>query len=437
LTGGDDPVKNARSHEVPMPLRAAAVLPLLAAVLVAAAPPATAQLIDPYPLDGVLRLNDLQAKGTHNSYHLISPIWNGNPPFDLDYEHAPLDVQLAEQGARKFELDLYWDPAGFRVQHINFVDAASNCPTLVECLSILRDWSLANPWHHPIFVLIEPKGLYSPTMHSDEPITGHYDQLDDEIRSVLEPDGLLITPDEVRGAHATLREAILGDGWPTLRETRGRFLVVMLDTDVDRAQYVDGHPSLAGRAMFVTSSEGRDDAAVMRVDNSITGFATIQRLVALGYVIRSRADVIDDGVADEATRDAAIASGAHYLSTDFPAEGMRADGYWVDLGGRPSRCNPITTAGVACSPLDIEAPAWLRPPVLAFDEPRLRAAFESEVGDPEYDETVDYDGDGRIGYRDLNRLRLAAAPPLACGLVGVELALVAPLVWRRRRRARS
>lgn len=420
-----------------MPFRARAVpsvaVALLALAGLALAPPARAQLIDPYPLDGVLRLNQLQAKGTHNSYHLISPIWSGNPPFDLDYEHAPLDVQLAEQGARKFELDLYWDPAGFRVHHINFVDAESSCPTLIGCLTILRDWSLANPWHHPIFLLFEPKGLYSPFSHSDEPITGHYDQLDDEIRSVLEPDGLLITPDEVRGAHATLRDAILGDGWPTLRETRGRFLVVMLDTGTDRAQYVDGHPSLAGRAMFVTSSRGRDDAAVMRVDDAVTGFDEIQELVALGYVIRSRADVIDDGVADEVTRDAAIASGAHYLSTDFPAAGMREDGYWVDLGGRPSRCNPIAAAGVACDPLDIEAPAWLRPPVLAADEPRLHAAWGSEAGGPGYDETLDYDGDGRLGYGDLNLLRLFAWPPTACGLLGIELALVLPFLRRRRR----
>src|SRR5690606_9018207 len=58
-----------------------------------------------HPLDEVLRIHHLQAKGTHNSYHIAPP----RAPGVWDYTHAPLDVQLGAQGVRKVELDLYFD----------------------------------------------------------------------------------------------------------------------------------------------------------------------------------------------------------------------------------------------------------------------------------------------------------------------------------------
>ena len=91
----------------------------LVAVLFACEPPPEAQPGDPYPLDDVLRFDDLQAKGTHNSYHVQTveiPEWR--------FTHLPLDAQLGEQGIRQFELDLAWnEEAGrYEVFHIAFVD---------------------------------------------------------------------------------------------------------------------------------------------------------------------------------------------------------------------------------------------------------------------------------------------------------------------------
>ena len=73
-----------------------------------AGPPEPEPTFD-YPLDDVLRLNHLQAKSTHNSYH-IEGEESGIP--DWAYTHAPLDVQLGEQGVRHFELDLYRSESG-------------------------------------------------------------------------------------------------------------------------------------------------------------------------------------------------------------------------------------------------------------------------------------------------------------------------------------
>lgn len=349
---------------------------LALALLLASAAARAGEAVDPYPRDDVLRLNHVVAVGTHNSYHLRSPLVGHL--HEYDYEHAPLDVQLNDQGVRKFELDLYWDGelGQYRVHHVNYVDAVTHCPTLIECLETLRGWSLAHPGHHPIFLMIEPKGIYSPVTFSDEPLCDppehevcHYDELDAELRSVLAPENgpdLLITPDEVRGSHATLREAILQDGWPTLRQTRGRFLGAMLG-GVDLAGYTEGRPSLEGRALFVGSSPGRDDAAVMIRDDPEAGFAQIQSLSALGYVIRTRADVLDDAQANDPTRrDAALASGAHYLSSDYPVPEILNNGYWAYVpGGSPSGCNPVSAIGLECDALDIENPAALAPEPIA------------------------------------------------------------------------
>lgn len=328
--------------------------------------------VDPYPQDDALRLNHLQAIGTHNSYHLLSLLYPNRPPAMFDYEHAPLDVQLDEQGVRKFELDVYWDLdlEIFRVHHENYFDKETSCETLQLCLETLRDWSLAHRGHHPILIMIEPKGIHSDFTLSDDPICDppdfeicHYDELDAEIRAVLAPPSgpdLLITPDEVRGTHASLREAVLTDGWPTLRQTRGRFLGVMLG-GLDFDGYTAGLSSLQRRALFIGSSPGRDDAAVLFRDDSVGGEADIAGLAALGYVLRTRADSLDDArVNDTTARDAAFASGAQYISTDFPVPEYLNNGYFAQVpDGTPSRCNPVSTIGLDCTSLDIENPAAL------------------------------------------------------------------------------
>ena len=53
-----------------------------------------------------------------------------------------------------------------------------------------------------------------------------FDALDAEIRSVFKPSEM-ITPDQVRGKHATLEEAVLHNEWPTLAAARGKVVFLM------------------------------------------------------------------------------------------------------------------------------------------------------------------------------------------------------------------
>ena len=168
----------------------------------------------------------------------------------------------------------------------------------------------------------------------------------------------IITPDDVRGSHATLEEAVLaGDAWPTVAQSRGKFLF-LLDNEAKRELYLAGHPSLRGRVMFTPSTPGAPDAAFIK-DNDPLGpdgleWQRIQAFVAAGYVVRTRADAdtVQARNGDTIPRDAALQSGAQWVSTDYPTRAEISPfgtGYFVELpGGGVARCNPIS-APFACT----------------------------------------------------------------------------------------
>lgn len=313
-----------------------------------------------HPLDDVLRLNHVQMKGTHNSYHV-------EPPEPLDaswrYTHAPLAEQLETQGVRGFELDVHFDAQAdaFAVHHLSGIDAGTTCRWFRDCLAELRTWSDAHPGHHPLLVLVEPKDDLD---GGADRIAGHLDELDAELLSVW-PRSRLLVPDDVRGAHPTLAEALRLDGWPTLGAVRGKALFVFHDRERAPGEhhhaYTRGLATLDGRAMFVTSVPGDPYAAVAVVDDPVDPRLAVA--VAAGLLVRTTADDDpgEDGRPTSRTRlDAALASGAHVISTDHPVEGT-APGYWLDLaGGTPSRCHP-TLAPPACTPDAVESPERLAP----------------------------------------------------------------------------
>jgi len=352
-----------------------------------------------YPHDDTLRLNQIQVVGSHNSYHLQPRaellqvlLRFGDLAQGLEYTHPPLDEQFETQGVRQIELDVWADPAGglfanraglkviheptasgipelsqpgFKVLHIQDIDFESNCWTFVECLQTVRSWSDTHPGHVPIMILIEAEDapLPIPLAGAAVPVpigTTEFDALDAEIRSVLPP-AKIITPDEVRGPHATLEEAVLTDGWPTLKQSRGRLLFT-LDNAGKRDAYIAGHPSLTGRVLFTNAEPGDPDAAFVEINDAEHDYTRIQQTVRAGYIVRTRADAdtVEARANDTSVRDAALSSGAQFVSTDYPVpDPTIGTDYQVTLPmGMPARCNPIT-ATARCTPLDIEDPAHL------------------------------------------------------------------------------
>jgi hypothetical protein len=364
-------------------------LSLCAMAVCVAAPAFAAQSA---PSRDAVKLNEIQVIGTHNSYHAgIAPseaklFLDRNPQVyqSLEYRHAPLDQQLTS-GVRQIELDIFadseggryahpkgpdavaaanlpkdpdFDPAGlmskpgFKVMHLQDFDYRSTCQQLIACLKIVRAWSHSNPKHVPIFILLETKQSdLPPQYHATIPekfTAAAFDALDAEIRSVFAPNEM-ITPDQVRGKHATLEEAVLHKEWPTLDAARGKVIFLMDQRPVGPV-YLEGHPSLRNRVIFTNAEPGQPDCAFTEQNDGAR--ETIAALVRLGYLVRTRtdADTKQARTNDTTRREVALASGAQLLSTDYPAsEASQWTGYSVSLpGGAVTRCNPID-APPSCS----------------------------------------------------------------------------------------
>jgi hypothetical protein len=342
-------------------------------------------------MDHNLRLNDILVVGTHNSYHLRSPVlmtlikrfapkgWQG-----LDYAHPPLAEQL-DDGMRALELDLVYDPAGgrfahpaglrlaglpqdpgyvaamsapgFKVLHIQDVDFHSNCLTFVACLTIIRDWSRAHPDHAPILITMNTNDEKSraPGGVDELPFTtAAYDALDAEIRSVFSA-AELITPDDVRGGYPTLREAVLKRGWPTLGESRGRFLFALDEGQKHDDAYRGGRKTLEGRVLFLNTGETSPDAGYITLNDN-KDVPRITADVKAGFVVRTRADAdtVEARSGDISRRDAALASGAQYVSTDYPHPEPGLTAYVARLPGKDiAVCNPVRAAA-KCAGIPIE-----------------------------------------------------------------------------------
>jgi hypothetical protein len=296
---------------------------------------------DPATVDR-LRMNQVQVIGTHNSYHVRDAATAKREVRDWNYSHPPLDVQL-DRGVRSFELDLHYKNGAFEVFHVPIIDEGTTFRMLADGLARVRRWSEAHPRHVPISFLFEIKkegpGLDQNIKEID---AAGFDRLDAVLREAF-PRGRIITPDSVRGSAATLREAVTTAGWPTLDLARGKVLFILHDNGKKRELYTAGRPSLAGRVMFVRSDPTRDDAATLVMDNPRD--PDIPRLVQQGYFVRTRADsgLRVDSPGQPARRDAALASGAHILSTDYPAgEAHGPTGYVVEFAdSAAARVNPV------------------------------------------------------------------------------------------------
>jgi len=337
--------------------------------------------------DACMRLNHVQVLGTHNSYHveprpaLLQAIASFDPQAaaSMEYTHRPLDEQFGLLGIRQVELDVFADPngglfavplgpifvqgypdpikpelvaPGLKVLHTQDIDFETRCLTFVSCLQTIKAWSDANPDHLPVMVLVEAHDEAIPSPPGLPPFTvpvpfgpAALDQIDADIRSVFSDDDQLITPDDVRGHRATLERAVLKDGWPTLKESRGRLLFALDNTDLKRDLYLAGHPSLKGRALFTSSPPGSPESAFVKVNDPIANQEYIAQLVEAGYIVRTRADenTIEARFGLTARRDAALASGAQFVSTDYPEPDPDFPaGYFVEIGDAPNaRCNPV------------------------------------------------------------------------------------------------
>jgi hypothetical protein len=320
------------------------------------------------PVDpDTIPVNFIQTIGTHNSYRrpmekrvmrtlrLIDLFYgkNPSPAEQLEYAHLPFDQQFGTYGVRGLEIDIHHDPEGGRyyrtkgniagarpsvaadsmmlrpgmkVFHISDIDYNSHYRTFREALRAVKAWSETHPRHMPIYILVEPKeegvgdhvkglGFVTVLPFDNQALN----DVDAEIREVFADDtGRVFRPDDLRRGHISLKESVLTDGWPLLRDMRGKVVFIINGSMRHTDMYAEGHASFAGRMMFSFSSPERDDAAFIKRDDAFA--LDIPELVQQGYMVRTRTDSPghEARANDHRTKDAAMLSGAQLLCTDYP-----------------------------------------------------------------------------------------------------------------------
>lgn len=339
--------------------------------------------------DNCLRLNQVQVLGSHNSYKLfpyegLVTLLNQHRADwsrDINYQHRPLPEQLELLGIRQFELDVFADPdgglyarpagavlsadpelesysaamqaPGLKVLHSQDVDYRSSCVTFKACLTQIRDWSLANPNHLPIMIMVELKDAartdWGPIRYT-QPVMFNTDNIldvDREIADVFSREHLII-PDDVRAGLPTLEQAVLTRGWPTLSASRGKILFALDNTGRHRDDYLHGAPDLENRVLFVSAEPGHPAAGFIKMNDAMADAVLIRSYVEAGYLIRTRSDIpVQEAVSGDTTRrERALNSGAQYISTDYAEPSPFGSGYQVVMP-RPGRCNPVS-APAAC-----------------------------------------------------------------------------------------
>ncbi|MCU1448012.1 MAG: hypothetical protein JWP02_182 [Acidimicrobiales bacterium] len=263
-----------------------------------------------FPRDRTLRLNQIQVRGTHNSYH---------PPL------PPLDVQL-DAGMRQLELDVFSVGGGRFAVHHTPTDTLSSCADLAGCLAVVRRWMDVHRAAAPLFLIIEDKDPVTPDAASQ------LDALDAAVRTGIGGPRRLVLPDSVL--------PVARRGWPSLGAVRGRAAAVLLGPLAD--SYSRSGTSLTGRAMFVYAGAGPLAAITSRPD-PVAQAGEIAVFVRAGLIVRTQTD---DGLFDVRRRLVAADTGAQLISA--------ADTSYQLPGNVPWRCDPLLVPPARCHPSDVE-----------------------------------------------------------------------------------
>jgi len=336
----------------------------------------------------ILRINQLQVIGSHNSYkQAIQPellqyaISQDSQVEGLAYSHLPIDEQL-DLGLRKLELDIYHDPdggryaqplgnvllsqykvsprlfdeqgdlseSGFKVFHVQDIDFRSHCLLLTKCLATIRSWSELHPDHIPIVITINVKTdpLEDPSSVQPLPFTSEvYVSLDKVIRQGL-GDTHIITPTDIQGEAINLREGVLKNGWPSLQESKQKFIIV-LDEPIDKINTYLGDSYPDDKIMFTNVPPDHDAAAFIISNDPIKDELKIRNLVAKGYMVRTRADADTKEARrlDYTRFEAAKRSGAQYISTDYYYKSKEHPDFIIQFENKKYvRCNPVLNQGL-------------------------------------------------------------------------------------------
>jgi hypothetical protein len=337
-----------------------------------------------------IRLNDIRVLASHNSYkkkpdpkvlrflsRFKKRLGEDLDPIQLDYGHERLTVQLDSFNVRGFEFDLAYDPnggayakrrinyfipglkqkskdarlylPGIKLLHIADIDYETNYLTFKEALDELRNWSINNPNHIPLFVNLEIKrsspGDYSKFLNrigfKKAPITDTsiFEEIENEILTVFSDDSIIFKPQDLKGNYASIQERLAYEGWPRLNVCLGK-IIFIIDGDID-GYYANAINRNEDCLMFIYS-EPNDASCAFVIRNESVGNEEEINNLSNKYFVRTRTDAgtIEARKKDYAKFKAAIESQAQIVSTDYYRPDKTISTFTVSLEVSPGEDNP-------------------------------------------------------------------------------------------------
>ena len=325
-------------------------------------------------MDANLRLDQLQVVGTAESYKLrpdsavlgLIRMGGKEAAQEVDYALPPISAQL-DTDVRALAFDVAYDPKGgayknpagasmamdllpddyikamskpgFKAIHVLDVDYRSSCLLLGECLQKVAAWSRAHPHHLPIVITLRTNDSKTPMPGATHPLPcdeAALNALESEIRTAFTPDQIFM-PDQLQARYPSLHEAAMAHAWPKLGAMRGKVILVLDDSMAKARAYQGGRTSLEGRLMFVAADQSSPLAAFVNIPDPVKDGARIRAAVKAGLMVITRAD--DDArearANNPARRDAAFASGAQIIRTNFIRPDPAIGAYHVSLAEEP------------------------------------------------------------------------------------------------------
>ena len=163
------------------------------------------------------------------------------------------------------------------------------------------------------------------------------------------------------GDHLAVRET-LREASEALGEDLGALIQGGPKEDLALTTNTHNKQDLRGRLLFVDSATEDPFGAISVLNDPQVALqsAKIRQAVAANFLVRTRADAdtTEARTGDTTRATAALQSGAHFISTDFPESVPGFPYRFVVPQGMPARCNPLS-APKSCTPLALEDPAFV------------------------------------------------------------------------------
>jgi hypothetical protein len=319
--------------------------------------------------------NRLQIVGIHNAYHLepdpaVKTWFQYEAPekANLDaytYSHLPIS-QLLDLGVRQLEIDIHLDPVGGRfsdpvplreirklgsnlelsadptgdlarpglkVFHKANVDWRTTCATFRACLREVKEWQQHRKSPTPVIIVLDLKNDDC----SIAKCNGKGAVIDFSAQDVLDAEveaisvlgrAAIFTPDDLSGKYETPRARIEKSGWPTVAEIGNRVLFVLSNAHLVPI-YQGENRALRSRLFFVDGEPGNPGAVF--VERLSPFDPSIPCLESRGYFVQTFADfgTVAARKNDYSGLDAAIASHASAISTDYAVPDRRFSNYGI------------------------------------------------------------------------------------------------------------